>query len=98
MPIFSILPFKPGEVPDGWIEFKGQFIGQGEFPELYEAIKMSQEANGLWEDQFNAEILVDGLILPDPTYEQAALWSMGVSLNPPPPCVLAIKVYSYVPE
>lgn len=48
LPLGSVMPFNPGEVPDNWLAFEGQLIFEHWYPELYESVMSSDETKDIF--------------------------------------------------
>jgi hypothetical protein len=89
VPVGTVLPFLPNEVPEGWEIFDGRAVDMPEF----HAILTNGPAMGrqLWH-QMGGSINDDGSIgLPNPTQEEARAHVFGSAPHPEMEIVLAIK-------
>jgi hypothetical protein len=87
MPIGTCLPFKPNEVPEGWIKFEGQTIKENDHPLLFERVLA---IDTIWE-RLGGNVKNSKITFPSPSPEQVSVMAFGVSYKNQPDMVLAIK-------
>lgn len=91
LPLGAILPFPPGEVPEGWEVFDGRFLGNDLYDDLYDVISTApKQVRNLWR-ALGGGVKMHGLILPGPTHAEATAMVFGSNAHPEIDFVLAIR-------
>ena len=97
LPIGSILPFKPGEVPSNWREFNGDTLTLQEYPTVVAHLFCaSKDTTRLWE-RMGGSIKDNKIILPRITSDAEAnqlVWGNSYVGLKAIPMKVAIKVSS----
>jgi hypothetical protein len=89
LPVGTVLPFKPGEVPENWESFEGQSLYARDYPDLYFSLGAAEE---IWEAMGGA-ITSDGILMPGPlTDEETNKLVWGMTMDKAVPMTLALKV------
>jgi hypothetical protein len=89
LPVGTVIPFKPGEVPENWEPFEGQTLYRGDYPDLYLHIRRATE---VWE-QMGGKVGAHFLVLPGPLdHEEANRLVWNATFATPVPMTLALKV------
>jgi hypothetical protein len=89
LPVGTVMPFKPGDVPENWREFNGQKLLRGTHPHLYLRLRDARE---LWE-KMGGSIETHYIVMPGPlTDEETNKLVWGMTMKDSIPMTLALKV------